>query len=58
MGNIEIYMKQVSVQWTSINQWYVIGTVANGLYIVSEDGRESTHFNFEKGLLKQYRSSI
>ena len=37
---------------------YVIGTVANGLYIVSEDGRESKHFNFEKGLLNNTVLSI
>lgn len=37
---------------------YVIGTVANGLYIVSENGRESKHFNFEKGLLNNTILSI
>ena len=42
----------------SANGNYVIGTVANGLYIVSEDGRESKHFNFEKGLLNNTVLSI
>lgn len=42
----------------STNGNYVIGTVANGLYIVSEDGRESKHFNFEKGLLNNTVLSI
>lgn len=42
----------------STNGDYVIGTVANGLYIVSEDGRESKHFNFEKGLLNNTVLSI
>ncbi len=37
---------------------YVIGTVANGLYIISENGRESKHFNFEKGLLNNTVLSI
>ena len=42
----------------SSNGNYVIGTVANGLYIVSENGRESKHFNFEKGLLNNTVLSI
>ena len=42
----------------STNGNYMIGTVANGLYIVSEDGRESKHFNFEKGLLNNTVLSI
>ena len=42
----------------SVNGNYVIGTVANGLYIVSEEGRESKHFNFEKGLLNNTVLSI
>ena len=33
----------------SINGSYVIGTVANGVYIVSEEGRDSKHFNLKKG---------
>ena len=37
---------------------YVIGTIANGSYIVSENGRESKHFNFEKGLLNNTVLSI
>ena len=37
---------------------YIIGTVANGLYIVSEDGRQSKHFNFEKGLLNNTVLSV
>lgn len=37
---------------------YIIGTVANGLYVVSEDGRESKHFNFEKGLLNNTVLSV
>ena len=42
----------------SSNGNYVIGTVANGIYIVSENGRESKHFNFEKGLLNNTVLSI
>ena len=42
----------------SINGNYMIGTVTNGLYIVSEDGRENKHFNFEKGLLNNTVLSI
>ena len=42
----------------SINGSYVIGTVANGVYIVSEEGRDSKHFNFEKGLLNNTILSI
>ena len=42
----------------SINGSYVIGTVANGVYIVSEEGRDSKHFNFEKGLLNNTVLSI
>ena len=37
---------------------YVIGTVTDGLYIVSENGRSSKHFNFEKGLLNNTILSI
>jgi len=37
---------------------YVIGTVTDGLYIVSENGRTSKHFNFEKGLLNNTILSI
>ena len=36
----------------------MIGTVANGIYIISENGRESKHFNFEKGLLNNTVLSI
>jgi AraC family chitin signaling transcriptional activator len=42
----------------SINGSYVIGTVTNGVYIVSEEGRDSKHFNFEKGLLNNTVLSI
>ena len=42
----------------SSNGNYVIGTVANGIYIVSENGRESKNFNFEKGLLNNTVLSI
>jgi len=42
----------------STNGNYMIGTVTNGLYIVSEDGRENKHFNFEKGLLNNTVLSI
>ena len=42
----------------STNGDYVIGTVTNGLFIISEDGRESKHFNFEKGLLNNTVLSI
>jgi AraC family chitin signaling transcriptional activator len=42
----------------SNNGNYVIGTVANGVYIVSEEGRDSKHFNFEKGLLNNTVLSI
>ncbi len=42
----------------SSNGNFVIGTVANGLYILSENGRESKHFNFEKGLLNNTVLSI
>lgn len=37
---------------------YVIGTVTDGLYVVSENGRTSKHFNFEKGLLNNTILSI
>ena len=42
----------------SSNGNFIIGTVANGLYILSENGRESKHFNFEKGLLNNTVLSI
>ena len=37
---------------------YVIGTVTDGLYIISENGRTSKHFNFENGLLNNTILSI
>jgi AraC family chitin signaling transcriptional activator len=42
----------------SANGDYVIGTVSNGLYIISENGRKSKHYNFEKGLLNNTVLSI
>ena len=42
----------------STNGDYVIGTVTNGLYTISEDGRKSTNYNFEKGLLNNTILSI
>ena len=42
----------------STNGNFIIGTVTNGLYIISEDGRDSKHFNFEKGLLNNTILSI
>lgn len=42
----------------STNGDYVIGTVTNGLYTISEDGRKSTNYNSEKGLLNNTILSI
>ena len=42
----------------SFNGDYIIGTVTNGLFIISEDGREAKHYNFEKGLLNNTVLSI
>ncbi|MGB1941769.1 MAG: two-component regulator propeller domain-containing protein, partial [Flavobacteriaceae bacterium] len=42
----------------SSNGDYVVGTVTNGLYIITEDGRGSKHYNFEKGLLNNTILSI
>ena len=37
---------------------YVIGTVANGLYILSENGKEIKNFNYERGLLNNTILSV
>jgi len=42
----------------SLNGDYVIGTVTNGLYILSENGKEIKNFNYEKGLLNNTILSV
>ena len=42
----------------SFNGDYVIGTVTNGLYILSENGKEIKNFNYEKGLLNNTILSV